>query len=424
MSFLSSRSMRSACVVLLGSLALAACGGGDSGGGSAGSSSSKLTGDPILLGSILTITNPAWDNSGVQKVNDAWSSHINDDLGGIDGRPVKVETCDDRGDPAGTSQCLRNLIDKGVVGFVNNSSLAFGANALPAMEQAGLVNLGGWPITPAEFSSTSNFPTTPGASGSYPSLVVYARLGGADKLAVVCTNTPSGQGVCDSMKKLWQTIGGGDYFSTLFDPTAPDFTPVMSQVAGEKPDAVVLAVGEGAAPRMFQAAKVAGIKAQLLATSTAATKNVFDAAGDAVNGTYFSFASVPADTASEDAATYRKVMKKYAPDQGLTNQTAVAASSMQYAYDLLSSIKGDITPATVKQAVDRFKKWDGFLTHPMNPSSASQAMPAISNPFNLVAQYKNGKFTPAKVSDPGKLGPYIDKQGDLVWIAGSPVGSS
>jgi branched-chain amino acid transport system substrate-binding protein len=163
MRFLTSRSIRSACVILLGSLALAACGGGDSGGSSAGSSSNKLTGDPILLGSILTITNPAWDNSGVQKVNEAWASHINDDLGGINGRPVQVETCDDRGDPAGTSQCLRNLIDKGVVGFVNNSSLAFGVNALPAMEQAGLVNLGGWPITPAEFKSASNFPTTPGA---------------------------------------------------------------------------------------------------------------------------------------------------------------------------------------------------------------------------------------------------------------------
>jgi hypothetical protein len=117
-------------------------------------------------------------------------------------------------------------------------------------------------------------------------------------------------------------------------------------------------------------------------------------------------------------------MKKYAPDQGLTNQTAVAAASMQYAYDLLKSINGDITPATVKQAVDGFTKWDGFLTHPMDPGSASPAMPAITNPFNLVAQYKNGKFTPAKIGDPGELSSYIDKQGDLSWIAGSPVKAS
>jgi branched-chain amino acid transport system substrate-binding protein len=243
MSSRTSRALRSAAIVVAGSLALTACGGDEGGGGGGGSSSGELTGDPVLLGSILTITNPAWDNSSVQTVNEAWASYINEELGGIDGRPVQVETCDDRGDPAGTSQCLRNLIDEGVVGFVNNSSLAFGANALPAMEQAGMVNLGGWPITPAEFSSDSNHPTTPGASGSYPSLVVYARLSGAEKLAVVCTNTPAGQGVCDSMKALWESIGGGDYFSTLFDPSAPDFTPVMSQVAGEDPDAIVLAVG-------------------------------------------------------------------------------------------------------------------------------------------------------------------------------------
>jgi hypothetical protein len=37
----------------------------------------------------------------------------------------------------------------------------------------------------------------------------------------------------------------------------------------------------------------------------------------------------------------------------------------------------------------------------MDPSTASPAMPAIRNPFNLVAQYQNGKFTPVKVGDPG-----------------------
>jgi ABC-type branched-subunit amino acid transport system substrate-binding protein len=285
------------------------------------------------------------------------------------------------------------------------------------------VNVGGWPITPAEFSSAVEFPTSPGASGSYPSLVVYARSTGAQKLAVVCTNTPSGQGVCDSMKKLWTSIGGTGYFSTLFDPTAPDYTPVMSQVASQKPDAVVLAVGEGPAPRMFQAVKLSGLHAKVMATSTAATQNVFKAAGDSVNGTYFSFAAVPADYASADAKTYRSVMSKYAPKQGLTNATAVAASSLQYTYDVLKSVKGNITKESIRTALEANRTWPGFLTHPTAPASAAKAMPAITNPYNLVAQYNSGKYKPASVAKPGALAPYIDAKNGLTWIAGSPVGN-
>lgn len=426
MRFSSSTALRAGAAVALASVLLAGCGGGGTSASSSagsGSPAKQLSGPPIKLGSILTITNPAWDNSSTKVVNDAWTRYINEQLGGINGRPVEVDTCDDRGDPAGTTQCLNNLIDAGVVGFVNNSSLSFGANALPAMEQQGFVNIGGWPITPAEFGSSAEHPTTPGASGSYPSLVVYARSTGAKKLAVVCTNTPAGQGVCDSMKKLWSSIGGTDYFSTLFDPTAPDYTPVMSQVAAQKPDAVVLAVGEGPAPRMFQAVKLSGLNAKIMATSTAATQNVFKAAGDSANGTYFSFAAVPSDYSSTDAKTYRDVMAKYAPKQGLTNATAVAASSMQYAYAVLKSIQGDITKDSIRTALQNSKTWPGFLTHAMDPKYAAKTMPAITNPYNLVAQYNNGKYKAETVSSPGDLKPYLDIQGNLAWIAGTPVGT-
>ncbi|MGX4694820.1 ABC transporter substrate-binding protein [Streptomyces sp. JNUCC 63] len=418
MRFRQSSLRQGAVVAAALSLALAGCASESS--EDPGTSTGGLKGKPIKLGSILTITNPAWDNGSVKTVNEAWASYINEELGGIDGRPVTVETCDDHGDPAKTSQCLNNLIDSDVVAFVNNSSLAFGANALPAMEKAGMPNIGGWPVSPDEYTSEYNFPTSPGAAGSYPALAVHFRATGAKKLAVAFTNTPAGQVVGDQLKKQWESLGGTGFSKVEFDPAAADFTPTMSKLAAQKPDAVILAVGEGPAARMFQAAKVAKVDAEIGTSATPATKSVFDASGDAVNGLLFAFASVPSDYDSEDAKTYRDVIKAQAPKLELTNQTAVAASSMQYAYEILSSIKGDITKDSVLKKLQEKAPWDGFLTHGTDPAHAPETMQQISNPYNLVSRYNDGKFTPAPIKEPGDLAKYIDTEGDLSWVAGAP----
>jgi branched-chain amino acid transport system substrate-binding protein len=421
MKLRNSRLARALVVATVAALALAGCGDDDNGG--SGTDLGGLKGEPILLGSILTITNPAWNNQVMEDVNSAFASYINDQLGGIDGRPVKVESCDDFGDPAKTTQCLNNLVDKGVVGFVNNSSLAFGANALPTMEQKGLVNMGGWPVSSAEYQSKNEFLTSPGASGSYPSLAVFMKAQGADSLAMMYSNTPSGQAAADQIKALWESLGGGEFTGVEFDPTATDFTPAAAQVKKADPDGLILAVGEGAAARLFQSIQVAGVDSIVGATAAASGKAVQDAAGGAMDNVYFSFASVPATMDRDDTKTYTDVMKKYAPKTELTNQGAVAASGMMFAYDTLKAIKGDITAESVTQAVQGTTTWDGFLVHGYDKSAAPEALPAVGNPWNLVAQFKDGGFSAVQVPAEGDTAAYVQEDGDLSWLAGSPASS-
>ncbi|MFV0463089.1 MAG: ABC transporter substrate-binding protein [Nostocoides sp.] len=400
-------------------LLLANC-GSDSGGGS---SDGGLQGEPVKLGSILTIEHPAWNNQVMKDVNAAFSKYINDELGGIDGRPVQVESCDDQGDPAKTTQCMNNLIDSGVVAFVNNSSLAFGANALPGMEKEGLANIGGWPVSGAEYSSDHEFLTSPGASGSYPSLAVFARGQGANTLAMMYSNTPSGQAASDQIEALWKQLGGGQYTGVEFDPAAPDLTPAVSRMAAAKADAVLLAVGEGAAARLFQAVKIAGVKGMVAATSAAAGAKVRAAAGDAMEGVYLSLAAVPADYDREDAKTYSKVMADNSPDTELTNQAAVAASGMMAAYDILSEISGDITKESVLKQVQATSTWKGFLVHSYDRANAPKALPAVGNPYNLVVKYSKDAFEPVSFDATGDVANYVEEDGSLTWISAGPKGS-
>ena len=356
----------------------------------------------------------------MKEVNNAFARHINEELDGIDGRPVVVKSCDDHGDPAKTTQCVNNLIDDGAVAFVNNSSLAFGANALPAMEKAGLVNIGGWPVSAAEYASDHEFLTSPGASGSYPSLAVFFRAKGAESLTMMYSNTPSGQAASDQVEALWTSLGGSEYTGVEFDPAAPDFTPAVSKTAGVKADAVILAAGEGPAPRLFQAVEIAKIDGMVGATSAAAGKKVQETAGKAMNGIHFSMAAVPPDFDSEDAKTYTEVMKKYAPDTELSNQAAVAASGMMFTYDTLEGVSGDITKESVLAQLEKTPTWDGFLTHAYDRAGAPEGMPAVGNPYNLVAQYEDGALAPVGVDAAGDLADYLQVDGDLTWISGTP----
>jgi ABC-type branched-subunit amino acid transport system substrate-binding protein len=237
------------------------------------------------------------------------------------------------------------------------------------------------------------------------------------------SNTPSGQAASDQIKALWESLGGGTYTGVEFDPTATDLTPAVAKVKSADPDGLILAVGEGAAARLFQSVQTAGIDAIVGATAAASGKVVQNAAGSAMNGVYFSFASVPATMDREDTKTYTDVMKKYAPDTELTNQGAVAASGMMFAYDTLSSIKGDITKESVTQAVQATTTWDGFLVHGYDRSAAPEALPSVGNPWNLVAQFKDGSFSPVSVPAEGETAAYVQEDGDLSWLAGSPASS-
>lgn len=388
--------------------------------GASAARSRTAAASPIKLGSILTITNPAWQNDMVAATNKAWQDYINKQLGGINGHPVQITSCDDKGDGATTTQCMTNLLASGVVAFVNNFSLTFGNVALPQMAAANVAEIGGFPIVTQEYTSPYVFPTTAGAKASYPSLAVYFRALGLKKLAIVVTNTPAGIGVGNSVSQLWKTLGGTSAASYSFDPTAPDYTPLMSQVAGDHPDALILAVGADAAARMIKAVRVAGIDAKIGATSAAAVKSVFDAAGSAANGIYFSFACVPSTAKGKAQALYTKIMHQYAPTTELSNQTCVAASSLQYMVRVLKAIKGPITRHSVLAQLNKTTSWGGFMTHAMNPQFATPSTPHLTNPYYTISQYNNGKFKQVSLkSVPSSLYNLVQVYRGGAWFSGN-----
>lgn len=386
-----------------------------------GGHASAAADEPIRLGSVLTINHPAWSNGAVEETISAWVEFVNAD-GGINGRPLEYQACDDEGDPGRSLQCTQDLIDSGVVAFVGNASLAFGPNALPTAEESGIPSVGGYPISPPEFQSELNFPTTAGASGSYPSLAVYLAAHGARSVTYIGADTPASRGVAENLEALWPELGGEEFSAVFYDPSAADFVPTVTQVASDAPESVIVAAAEGPGPRLYQALQVVGYDGIITGTSQGATEAAFAAAGDAMNGVIFSIPTLPATLeGNADVDLFNQVMGEYAPDVEPGAAALVAASSIQYLVDVMKAVDGDVTSDSIR-AVLESASVHAFLVHSLSPDQAPEGMPRVWNPYNAIVQYDGESLQ--LIGDDAEESPYVSREFGITWFAGNkPAGT-
>ena len=156
------------CLAATGALLAAAC-------GSSGSDSAASTADSSLTGAPVKVMVWAPENSqgsnqpGVPATAQAYATWINNH-GGIKGGPLKVITCNEKGDPNEAERCAQQAVSEKVVAVVGSYSLA-GDRYMPILQKAGIPYLGGTGVSAAEFSNPLSFPV----NGGTP--VVFAAHG-------------------------------------------------------------------------------------------------------------------------------------------------------------------------------------------------------------------------------------------------------
>ncbi|MBC7267982.1 MAG: ABC transporter substrate-binding protein [Streptomyces sp.] len=102
-------------------------------------------GTPIRVGIVASATSPVGGNAftGPRDGARAWFERLNE-RGGIDGRRVEVRECDDGGSGVGNNECVRRLIDDGVVALVATTALDYAG--APLVSRARVPDIGGQPI--------------------------------------------------------------------------------------------------------------------------------------------------------------------------------------------------------------------------------------------------------------------------------------
>ncbi|GAA2247177.1 MULTISPECIES: ABC transporter substrate-binding protein [Kitasatospora] len=148
--------MAAALAVFPGLLATSACGGSAPAGADGGDDYTVMTWAPSGSGTA--------DRHGVTDVAVAIGKTVFKD--GLNGRKLKVLTCDEQNTADGATACARKAVDAhalAVIGSYSQYADAF----MPALENARIPYLGGFGLSSADFSSPDSYPV----AGGTPTLV-------------------------------------------------------------------------------------------------------------------------------------------------------------------------------------------------------------------------------------------------------------
>ncbi|TQJ53826.1 ABC transporter substrate-binding protein [Streptomyces sp. NBC_00080] len=160
--------------------------------------------------------------------------------GGLDGRKLKVLTCNDHNDTVSAASCARRAVKEhavAVVGSYSQHSDAF----FPHLEGAGIPYIGGYGVTNAEFTSPLSYPV----NGGQPSLLagLGKELGATcGPVSLVRPDTIAGDAL-PPMLNAGLTAGGHDKAE---DQRAPeDATEYATQAEAAMKNATGDSAGDG-----------------------------------------------------------------------------------------------------------------------------------------------------------------------------------
>ncbi|MFI8220318.1 ABC transporter substrate-binding protein [Streptomyces sp. NPDC085932] len=127
--------------------------------------------DPITVMTWAPEKTRATNKPGMPAFARAYARWVNAN-GGLNGRELKVLTCNDHNDSVAAAKCARQASRENVVAVVGSYS-QYADSFFPSLEGAGIPYIGGYGITNAEFTSPLSYPV----NGGQPALL--AGLGRA-----------------------------------------------------------------------------------------------------------------------------------------------------------------------------------------------------------------------------------------------------
>ncbi|MCD9878313.1 ABC transporter substrate-binding protein [Streptomyces guryensis] len=145
--------------------------------------------DPITVMTWAPSDTSATNKPGMPAFAQAYARWINA-RGGINGRKLKVLTCNEHNDSVAAAKCARLAVKENVVAVVGSYS-QYGDAYLPELEGAGIPYIGGYGVTTAEFTSPMSYPV----NGGQPALLAglgKELAGGCGPVALVRPDSIAG----------------------------------------------------------------------------------------------------------------------------------------------------------------------------------------------------------------------------------------
>jgi ABC-type branched-subunit amino acid transport system substrate-binding protein len=407
-------------LAMAGVLLVAACGSDNSSGGattsaaaggatttarSGGASTSASgggaapSGTPIKVMTVAPVNTNLPPYPNIPAAAEIYAKYIND-KGGINGHPLQVVTCDDRGDPNEGANCARKAVDEKVVAVVG--SFVFDASRIiPVLENAKIAWFGECcPLVAQEFSSPISFALGSLLPGQGAGIGWKMAQDGCKNPIFLVLDLPAADAAYPAVKNAYQ-VGGGDpskFKEVKISPTPGDYSAAVAEATSGNADCIDGGIADANWAAWLPAMQAAGANQRLYGLQGNLNGKIAEQFPELTNKGIVSN-SYP-NIAGDMWKDYRASLEKYdAPDldwnslAGLGTWTAYTAFT-----NIASGISGDITNQSFLDAANKTAKLDtdGMipeldLTKPYTGFGGS--FPRIFNRTVFFDVVKDGKLT-------------------------------
>jgi branched-chain amino acid transport system substrate-binding protein len=209
---------------------------------------------PIKVGSLVPVSVEA---AGQWVAGARAAAREVNSRGGIHGRRIEIENCDDHRDPNLAEACARQLVRDGVVATAGSLTSLSMVEA-PVLDQAGIPEVGSEAVNPEDTSLPTAFPLDGGIVTQVIGQVFGAKRRGLHSLYIVSLDTPAGQ-LAISFASMAARAAGIQVVGAAFAPAATaDFTPYVRAAMQAHADVVWPALFPPWFSQLLTASKVAG----------------------------------------------------------------------------------------------------------------------------------------------------------------------
>lgn len=356
--------------------------------------SGRATGRPLVVGMINQEEAPNGSFPEIRRDAEAAIRYVNEELGGVDGRPLQLESCATAGTPESSQACATRLRARNPVAVLGGIDF-FAGSSLPVFESAKIPYVGMTPALGDELASRYAFLLAGGLAADLLAQTEYitATLG-AKKVGVVHLDLPGLQGAAVlAARAILEKKGVTDLRIVSEKGDAADFVPAVRSATRNDPDVLLAVFPAQGCTRVLQAAQSLRIRAPLFLPSACAAKQVFDAAGSAANGVSFASGLVPyTESSNPEVATYLEKLRQYGPDGADPSVLSQAGFSLvMNLHRLLTDVDGELTGESLTNKLRSTKDQPSFMGHPYTCDMRQMPLlPAVCSGSVRLLRYEGG----------------------------------
>jgi branched-chain amino acid transport system substrate-binding protein len=273
--------------------------------------------------------------------------YVNNNLGGVKGRPLKLIHCASLGTPDSAINCANQAVDDKPDVVIKGVDVA-GGSAVPIVTGAGIsyvtLNAG----SPDEVNHSLAFSLTSGFAAQFAPVAAYAKTKGYSSLGVIYTNVQPLSTPLNGPFAALLAKEGIKYVPEPVDITSGDLTPAYSALVAKHVSGILVVTSLAQCTASLQARASLGDSTPLFMSSSCDVPSALSAVSpSATNGAIFAFLDTSAVPSDADTKTYLLAMKTYEPS---ANVGSFAPSGFESIIDFYRAMLTAADPSTLDAA--------------------------------------------------------------------------